>query len=181
MRKKVSAISIPDEVIIGKIYFLREKKVLLDKDLAALYQVTTSNFNKAVQRNMKRFPPDFMFQLTLTEFKNLIFQNGISSWGGTRKLPYAFTEQGVAMLSGILGSDRAIGVNIRIMRMFIQTRKTLTDSAELRAAIEEVKKQVGNNSKNIELVFQYLDELLAKKGKQKPRNLIGFKPSKRKN
>ncbi|HEX9509209.1 MAG TPA: ORF6N domain-containing protein [Puia sp.] len=95
-------IAVPDEVIINKIYFVRGKKVMLDRDLAELYNVTTGNLNKAVKRNKKRFPDDFMFQLTEDEFKNLIFQNGTSSWGGTRKMPYAFTEQGVAMLSGVL-------------------------------------------------------------------------------
>jgi hypothetical protein len=99
---------ITDEVVISKIYNIRNTKVMLDKDLAELYQVTTGNLNKSVNRNKSRFPEDFMFQLYEEEFKNLIFQNGISSWGGTRKLPYAFTEQGVAMLSGILHSERAI-------------------------------------------------------------------------
>ena len=88
---------------------------MLDKDLAVLYGVTTGNLNKAVKRNIKRFPEDFMFQLTKQEFDNLLFQFGISSWGGIRTLPYAFTEQGVAMLSGVLSSDRAIQVNIQIM------------------------------------------------------------------
>jgi hypothetical protein len=106
-------LTIPNEIIMDKIYYIREHKVLLDKDLAELYKVTTGNLNKAVQRNLKRFPDDFMFQLTDNEFKNLMFQNGISSWGGTRKHPYAFTEQGVAMLSGVLNSDRAIQVNIQ--------------------------------------------------------------------
>ncbi|HEY1062369.1 MAG TPA: ORF6N domain-containing protein [Daejeonella sp.] len=90
---------ITDEVVISKIYIIRNTKVMLDKDLAELYQVTTGNLNKSVNRNKSRFPEDFMFQLYEEEFKNLIFQIGISSWGGTRKLPYAFTEQGVAMLS----------------------------------------------------------------------------------
>ena len=97
------------------IYVIRGQRVMLDRDLAELYQVTTGNLNKAVKRNIKRFLPDFMFQLTKEEFEelrnNLIFQNGISSWGGTRKLPNAFTEQGLAMLSGILNSDIAINVN----------------------------------------------------------------------
>jgi hypothetical protein len=93
---------ITDEVVISKIYIIRNTKIMLDKDLAELYNVSTGNLNKAVSRNKSRFPEDFMFQLYEEEFKNLIFQNGISSWGGTRKLPYAFTEQGVAMLSGIL-------------------------------------------------------------------------------
>ena len=102
------------------IYEIRGVKVMLDKDLADLYHVTTGNLNKAVKRNQKRFPLDFMFQLNQEEFQklkeNLIFQNGISNWGGTRKLPYAFTEQGLAMLSGLLNSDIAINVNINIMR-----------------------------------------------------------------
>ena len=109
------------------IYEIRGVKVMLDKDLAELYHVTTGNLNKAVKRNHKRFPPDFMFQLNKTEFEqlksDLIFQNGISSWGGTRKLPYAFTEQGLAMLSGVLNSDIAIDVNISIMRAFVALRK----------------------------------------------------------
>lgn len=95
-------------IIQSKIYEIRGQKVMIDRDLAELYQVTTGNLNKAVQRNIKRFPSDFMFQLTKEEFDklNLIFQNGTSKWGGTRKLPYAFTEQGLAMLSGVLNSDR---------------------------------------------------------------------------
>ena len=108
------------------IYEIRGVKVMLDKDLADLYHVTTGNLNKAVKRNIKRFPSDFMFQLNKTEFEqlknDLIFQNGISNWGGTRKLPYAFTEQGLAMLSGVLNSDIAINVNISIMRAFVALR-----------------------------------------------------------
>lgn len=90
---------VPEEVIMSKIYLIRHQKVMFDADLAVLYGVSTGNLNKAVQRNIKRFPDDFMFQLTKQEFDDLIFQSGTSSWGGTRKLPYAFTEQGVAMLS----------------------------------------------------------------------------------
>ena len=106
------------EAIQNKIYEIRGQRVMLDRDLAELYQVTTGNLNKAVKRNIRRFPPDFMFQLTKEEFdllkQTLIFQNGISSWGGTRKLPYAFTEQGLAMLSGVLNSDIAIDVIISV-------------------------------------------------------------------
>ena len=97
MVKTATEIDIADEEIVNKIYFVRNKKIMLDKDLAALYNVTTGNLNKAVKRNQKRFPEDFMFQLTEPEFKNLIFQTGTSSWGGTRKMPYAFTKQGVAI------------------------------------------------------------------------------------
>ena len=118
------------QVIQSKIYEIRGQKVMLDRDLAELYQVTTSNLNKAVKRNIKRFPPDFMFQLTNEEFavlrNNLIFQNGTSNWGGTRKLPYAFTEQGLAMLSGLLNSDIAIQVNINIMRAFVAVRQMIS-------------------------------------------------------
>lgn len=112
---------------------------MIDSDLAELYKVTTGNLNKSVSRNIKRFPDDFMFQLTEIEFKNLMFQNGISSWGGKRKLPYVFTEQGVAMLSGILNSDRAIAVNIQIMRIFTKIRQMLVDNTDLRLDIKKLK------------------------------------------
>lgn len=115
MAKKTKDIIIPDEIIMNKIAIIRGQKVMLDRDLAELYAATTANLNKAVKRNFKRFPVDFMFQLTEKEFKDLIFQLGTSSWGGTRKMPCAFTEQGVAMLSGVLTSDRAITVNIQII------------------------------------------------------------------
>lgn len=167
---------IPDEIISNKIYLIRGLKVMLDKDLAELYGVSTGNLNKAVKRNIKRFPNDFMFQLTDEEFKILIFQIGISSWGGTRSSPYAFTEQGVAMLSGILNSDRAISVNIQIMRIFSRMRQMLTDTLGLKLEIEEIRKKVQNQDKNIELVFSYLDELITKQEEQLPRKRIGYKP-----
>ena len=139
-------------LIQSKIYEVRGVKVMLDKDLAELYHVTTGNLNKAVKRNIKRFPLDFMFQLTNEEFlklkENLIFQNGISNWGGTRKLPYAFTEQGLAMLSGVLNSDIAINVNISIMRAFVAIRQMISalpkpdvtaDVIQLRKDFEELK------------------------------------------
>ncbi len=122
MAKLKKSIVIPDEIIINKIYFVKGHKVMLDRDLAELYNVTTGNLNKSVKRNIKRFPNDFMFQLTAEEYKNLIFQHGISSWGGTRNSPYVFTEQGVAMLSGVLNSDIAIDVNILIIRIFTKLR-----------------------------------------------------------
>lgn len=180
MAKIETAISIPDEIVMNKIYFIRGHKVMLDRDLAILYSVTTGNLNKAVKRNIKRFPDDFMFQLTAEEFKNLLFQNGIASWGGTRTLPYVFTEQGVAMLSGILTSDRAISVNIQIMRIFTRIRSMLIDNTELRLAIEKLERKSDNHSKNIELVFKYLDELLEKQENPKPRPQIGYKLPKKK-
>ncbi|HQQ93918.1 MAG TPA: ORF6N domain-containing protein [Bacteroidia bacterium] len=180
MAKKETSLNVPEEAIMNQIYLIRGLKVMLDKDLAHLYQVTTGNLNKSVQRNIKRFPSDFMFQLSEQEFKNLIFQFGTSSWGGTRKLPYAFTEQGVAMLSGILYSDRAISVNIQIMRVFTRLRQAIIDNTELRLAIEEIRKKTDNNTKNIEVVFQYLDELIQKKENQKPRKQIGYKVPRKK-
>ena len=166
-----------DEIISNKIYFIREVKVMLDRDLAELYDVLTGNLNKAVKRNSKRFPEDFMFQLTKQEFDNLKFQFGISSWGGARSLPYAFTEQGVAMLSGILNSDRAIDVNIQIMRIFTKIREVLTDRLSVKLEIEEIKKKLDNQDKNIDLVFTYLDDLIEKKDNLIPRQQIGFKPN----
>jgi uncharacterized protein (UPF0147 family) len=172
---KKNELTVPDEIVMNKIYFIRGQKVMLDRDLAELYGVTTGNLNKSVSRNIKRFPKDFMFQLSNEEFKNLIFQIGTSSWGGTRKAPLVFTEQGVAMLSGILNSDRAISVNIQIMRIFTKIRQALMDNTELRLAIEEIKRKTENNTKNIEVVFKYLDELLEKKGVPKTRKQIGYK------
>jgi hypothetical protein len=166
-------ITIPDEIITSKIYLIRGQKVMLDRDLAELYGVTTGNLNKAVGRNIKRFPDDFMFELNQKEFDDLRSQFGTSKWGGTRKPPKAFTEQGVAMLSGVLNSDRAIAVNIQIIRVFTKIREVLTDTLNLKLEIEEIKKKLSNQSKNIELVFSYLDELIEKK--ESPRKQIGYK------
>lgn len=164
-----------DQAIADKIYYIRDQKVMLDSDLAELYEIPTSQLNRAVKRNIKRFPDDFMFQLTNEEFKNLIFQIGTSSWGGTRKAPYVFTEQGVSMLSGVLYSDRAIAVNIQIMRIFTRVRLMLMDNTELRLEIEKIKNKLNNQDKNMEIVFRYLDELLETKHNPQPRRRIGFK------
>jgi hypothetical protein len=120
------------QVIQSKIYELRGRRVMLDFDLASLYEVKTGVLNQAVKRNAKRFPADFMFQLTQEEFANLKSQFVTSSWGGTRKLPYAFTEQGVAMLSGLLSSDKAIEINISIMRAFVALRQLATTAVEIK-------------------------------------------------
>ena len=172
---KENVFPIADDIIMNKIYYIRGQKVMLDSDLASLYKIETKNLNKAVKRNLKRFPLDFMFQMNKREFEILKFQFGTSSWGGARKLPFVFTEQGVAMLSGILTSDTAILVNIQIMRVFTRIRQMLFDNTELRLAIDEIKNKTENNTKNIELVFKYLDELLDKKENQAPPNKIGFK------
>ena len=181
--------------IQSKIYEIRGHKVMINRDLAELYQVTTGNLNKSVQRNIKRFPSDFMFQLTKEEFDqlktNLIFQNGISNWGGTRKLPYAFTEQGPAMLSGISNSDTAIQVNINIMRVFVAMRRLISNppvdkNAELREEMKKLKDYMeeifaDQNDINedtriqLELINQTLAELqVHQKLSDKPRRPIGF-------
>ena len=134
------------EPIKQKIYEIRGRRVMLDKDLADLYQVTTGNLNKAVKRNIKRFPPDFMFQLTNAEFEelkaNLIFQNGTSSWGGTRKLPFAFTREGIAMLSGILRSEVAVQANINIMRAFFQMQEALLIVSNTQLQLEQIRAEI---------------------------------------
>src|SRR5664280_1552784 len=122
---------LPDELIINKIILIRDQKVLVDRDLANLYGVETRVLNQAVKRNIKRFPSDFMFQLTTIEFENLISQFVTSSWGGVRKLPLAFTEHGVTMLASILRSDKAIDINIQIVRAFIALRQYALGYAEL--------------------------------------------------
>ena len=129
-------------LIESKIYEIRGQRVMLDKDLADLYAVETKNLNKAVKRNPDRFPPDFMFQLTEEEFKHLRFHFGTSSWGGSRYMPYAFTEQGVAMLSGILRSPIAVQVNINIMRAFVKVRQYAFSSPINQTELLQLKEQI---------------------------------------
>ena len=148
---------IPTEVIAARIFVIRGKRVILDKDLAKLYEVDTRQLTRQVKRNIDRFPEDFMFQLTKEELQNLMCQTGTSRWGGTRKLPYAFTEQGVAMLSGVLHSKRAIQVNIQIMRAFIQLKRMLLTNAGLRRKIEEMERKY---DKQFAIVFTAIKQLL---------------------
>ena len=166
---------IPEEIITDKIYIIRNQKVVLDKDLATLYGVETRVLNQAVKRNIGRFPEDFMFELSKVEFDNLISQTVTSSWGGTRKLPFAFTEHGVMMLSSVLKSDKAIQTNIQIMRTFSKVKQMLFDTSELKVSIIQMQKKLENHDKNIELVFSYLDELNEKKDNENPRVKIGYK------
>ena len=140
---------VPHEVIENKIYFIRGQKVMLDKDLAELYGVQTFRLNEQVKRNSGRFPEDFMFQLTAEEFGNLISQIAMSSWGGRRHLPYVFTEQGIAMLSSVLHSERAIQVNIAIMRAFVRFRKMIADNKELSKKIDLLEKRVFKHDSDI--------------------------------
>lgn len=173
-------IVVPEEIIIHKIYLIRGQKVMLDRDLAELYNVTTGNLNKSVKRNIKRFPEDFMFQLSREEYDNLIFQNGISSrpvetqvWGGVRKMPYAFTEQGVAMLSGVLNSDRAIEMNIHIIRIFIKLREMLLSHKDILLKLEQLERQVTQHSDEIQAIFRALKQLI--NPPSPPRKQIGYK------
>ena len=174
MTKKQTLAILSDDIVVNKIYEIRGQKVMLDSDLAELYGVETKRLNEQIRRNSDRFPEDFMFQLTENEWESLRSQFATSSWGGRRKLPNVFTEHGVLMLSSVLNSQQAIQVNIQIVRIFTRTRKLLSEHSELKAEISEIKKKLNNQDKNIELVFSYLDELIAKKAE--PRKRIGFKP-----
>jgi len=148
---------------------------MLDKDLASLYGVATFNLNKAVVRNLDRFPGDFMFQLNTEEFKNLIFQSGISSWGGMRKPPRAFTEQGVAMLSSVLRSKRAIQVNIAIMRAFVRLKSILSTHKELAHKLKELEGKIEKHDADIQSIFEAIRKLMAP-APTKHRVITGFKP-----
>ncbi len=163
----------PDEVIINKIYLIRGQKVMLDHDLAGMYQVETKSLNLKVKRNRARFPEDFMFQVTKEEFENLRFQNETSSWGGTRYLPYAFTEQGVAMLSSVLNSDVAIKVNIRIIRVFTRMRQMLTSNQEMLLRMEKIEREVMSQGGTIDAIWDYLDQFI--NYVERPKEKIGFK------
>jgi hypothetical protein len=171
-------LKITDEILRSKIYMIRGQKVMLDKDLAELYNVEKRALNQSVKRNLNRFPLDFMFQVTEKEFNtNLKSQIVISSWGGTRHLPYAFTEQGVAMLSSVLKSERAIEVNIRIIRMFTKLREMLFTNKDILLKLEKLEHQVGEHSNEIQVIFKYLKELLTPE--QSERVPIGFKSKKK--
>lgn len=159
------------EEIVGKIYFLRGEKVILDRDIAVLYGVETKVLKQAVRRNIKRFPSDFMFQLFQEEFKNWRSQivTSISDKMGLRYAPFAFTKQGVAMLSGLLNSERAIKVNIEIMRAFVQLRKLIDTNKELAKKIEQLESKYDEQFK---IVFEAIRQLIRED--DKPKGKIGF-------
>jgi len=178
MAKLNHVLAIPDEIITSKIYLIRDKKVMLDEDLSELYGVATGNLNKAVNRNISRFPNDFMFRVTKEEFDTLIFQIGTSRWGGRRKLPYVFTEQGVAMLSGVLHSERAIKVNIQIMRVFTRMREMLETHKEILKKLDLLESKDIEQDEKIIIIFEYLKQLEQTKLQEsdlKNRRRIGFK------
>lgn len=166
-----------EETISNKIYFIRNQKVMLDRDLAQLYGVETKRLKEQVKRNLSRFPTDFMFQLSKTEFENWRsqFATSNSEKMGLRYAPMAFTEHGVLMLSSVLNSDKAIQTNIQIMRIFTKVRQMLLDTTEMKLDIAQIQRKLENQGKNIELVFSYLDELTEKKEDAMPRTKIGYK------
>ncbi|MBS1666139.1 MAG: ORF6N domain-containing protein [Bacteroidetes bacterium] len=175
MAKKDLQALVAEQKILNRIFVVRGQKVMLDEDLSVMYRVETKRLNEQVKRNLKRFPKDFMFPLSKKEFENLKSQNATSSWGGRRKLPNAFTEQGVAMLSSILNSDIAIEVNIRIIRVFTKLREYALTHKEILLELSKLDKEVKGNSRDIENIFALLKELIEKEAKPIPRNKIGFK------
>jgi hypothetical protein len=180
MTQNDDEIMIPEEVIISKIYYIRDQKVMIDRDLAELYGVATRVLNQAVRRNIKRFPEDFMFQMTAEELKNWKSQIVISNKEnmGIRKPPLVFTEQGVAMLSSVLNSETAINVNIQIIRIFTKIRKMLESQKAILEKLENLELKDKEHEKNIMLIFEYLKQLEKLKQEeleQKSRKRIGFK------
>ena len=184
--------------IQNRIYDLRGERVMLDFDLAALYEVETKVLNQSVKRNIKRFPSDFMFRLTAQEWRNLRSQFVTSSiqnidnqdnersqlvtsgYGGSRYLPYAFTEQGVAMLSGVLNSDKAISMNIAIMRAFVEIRKILLQQSDLKEQFKQIKERLGEHDVQLNQIYDAMENLLDEKASQRKweeRERIGFKNS----
>lgn len=169
-------IIIPDEIITNKIYFIRNQKVMLDKDLAELFEVKAIKLREAVSRNIEKFPEHFMFRLNEIEVEMLIVEEVIrskQSLGGS--MPYVFTEHGVLQLSNILKSERAIQMSIKIIEIFVEMRNFLTGTLNLSLEVEMIKRKLTNQDKNIELVFSYLDELIDKKEHTVERNKIGYK------
>lgn len=167
--------ALPDPIIVHRIRRLRGHAVLLDSDLAELYAVETRVLNQAVRRNRDRFPEDFMFQLSPEEYRDLKSQNVISSWGGRRVPPFAFTEQGIAMLSSVLKSRRAIGVNIEIMRTFVRLRRIASGHADLAARLDELESKYDGQ---FQAVFEALRQLLSPL--DRPAKRIGFRVQERK-
>jgi hypothetical protein len=175
---KESESLVPVEIIQNKIYLIRGLKVMLDQDLAELYAVPTKRFNEQIKRNIKRFPADFMFQLNEEELSNLRSQIATSSWGGRRYLPYAFTELGVAMLSSVLNSERAIEVNIQIMRVFTKLREMIITHKDLARKIDDLEKKFQAHDQKIIQIFDTISRMMAVPEQEGPepykRHRVGF-------
>lgn len=167
---------ITNELIVSRILLIRNQKVMIDADIAELFGVTTTRLNEQVKRNQTRFPDNFMFELTKEEKQDVIANcDHLEKLKFSPVLPKVFTKHGIMMVDNVLTSERAIQVSIRIIEVFIKMREILADNLSIKLEIEEIKKKLSNHSKNIELVFNYLDELIEKKDKDKPRRQIGFK------
>ncbi len=166
-----------EEFIANKIHIVRDQKIILDSDLAELYSVETKVLKQQVRRNIERFPEDFMFELTKDEFINLRSQFVTSNWGGTRYMPMAFTEQGVAMLSGILRSPVAIQVNIQIMRVFVKMRNLITNYIELREKVEALENNALEQNEHIIKIYEIIKELI--EPRYKNRKPIGYRVQER--
>lgn len=181
MNESIKRIAIPDEVVMNKIYVIRGVKVMLDRDLAELYGVETKYLKRQVKRNMIRFPEDFMFELTGQEFQDWRsqFVTSNNDKKGLRYAPYAFTEDGVAQLSTVLNSERAIKVNIQIIRLFSKMRRIALTHSDILQKLEELKRNDIEQDKKIELIFEYLNQFEKVKLEElkfKNRTRIGFKP-----
>jgi phage regulator Rha-like protein len=179
MIKKKEIINIyPEDSIASKIHVIRNTKVMMDFDLAELYDIETKQLKRQVKRNLKRFPEDFMFQLNREEYNSLRCQTGTLKRGQHSKyLPYAFTEQGVAMLATVLNSDKAIQVNIQIIRVFLKFREFLASHLELRKKIEKIENQLADHDEEISAIFKVIKELIQKPHKQTIKKEIGFHTS----
>lgn len=173
-KQEINKIIAADEAVLGRIYQLREQKVMLDRDLAELYGVKAIRLREQVKRNMVRFPENFMFQLTEEEVEDMVSQNAIPSkqvLGGA--LPYAFTEHGILMLSNVLKSERAIKMSIRIIEVFVKLREVLLLHKDVSLLVEQVEKRLFKQDEKIELLFAYLNKFIEKD--DTPRKQIGFK------
>jgi len=176
MAESIKSIAIAEETIISKIYLIRGQKVMIDRDLAELYGVETKQLKRQVRRNIDRFPDDFMFELSDDEFQEWRRQIGTSNEGdkmGLRYAPFVFTEQGVAMLSSVLNSERAIKVNIQIMRIYTKMREMLMTNQEILLRLEQLERKVDGHGDDIQLIFTYLKQLI--NPPQEPRLRIGFR------
>ncbi len=172
VEKSDSTALVPQELIENKIHLLRGHKVMFDKDLANLYGIETRYLNKSANRNIDRFPKDFMFTLTKEEYSNLKFRFGTSRWGGSRKLPRAFTEHGILMLSSVLKSERATLVNIAIMRAFVRIRQLITINKDLVQKLSELEHKIGHHDQDINELFAIVGRIL--RYEEQPKKKYGF-------
>lgn len=177
---RAEALDVAEEAITGKIHEIRGRRVMLDRDLAELYSVETKHLKRQVKRNIQRFPPDFMYVLTAKEWSGLRYRSGTSKEvsatgrGGSRVLPMVFTEQGIAMLSSVLNSDRAIQVNIRIIRVFTRMRELLAAHQDILHKLEHIEQKMAAHDEDIGTLFEHIRELLTPVPKV-PRQRIGYR------